>query len=280
MFTKRKSIAFTGAVAAVAALGLSVYTASAGATGAPSYTCTGGSIPGGTYSSLIVNGNCNVDDGDVHVVNNVTLKPNASLWVNFGGNNLTVGGSIQAGKNTNLILGCFGYAGTCFDNREESAMATATVKHDVVTSGARVVAIQGSHIGGSITQTGGGGGDDARTCEVNPQVSQSFDPPQSYYDSNSIGGDVTITGVHTCNLYLYNNSVGLSVTYTGNKTYETDGNKIDGNGIGRNLACVGNVPPPHVDNAYNYVHGLATGQCKNLVVPTTTTTATDGAPLG
>lgn len=279
MFSRRKSIAFAVSAAAVAALGLSVYTASADATAAPSYTCTGdgASVPGGTYSSLTIKGNCNVDDGDVHVVNNVTLKPNAALWQIWVGSDLTVGGSVSAGKNTTLVLGC-GYGFFCYN---VEGVATANIQHDIVTAGANTVQVVFSHIGGSVTQTGGGGGNNANTCEeVNADVSLSVTEPESTYYEDTIGGDVTITGVHTCFLEIYGSSIGQSVTYTGNKTYFSNGNEIEANHIARNLACVGNVPPPVDFGDTNFVAGLATGQCKNMASGITTTTVTVAAPRG
>jgi hypothetical protein len=281
MFSRRKSIAFAAAAAAVAALGLSVYTASAGATAAPPYTCNGGSIPGGTYSSLIVNGNCNVDDGTVHVIGDVTVKPNASLIAAFGGSDLIVGGSVNAGKNTNLVFGCSPYDFTCY-GESQGGYSTTTIQHDLVATGARAILVHGAHIGGSVTQTGGGGGLACGEPGAAPAVFVTINPAYTTYSDTSIGGDLTITGVKTCWLGVTRVDVGMSMTFTGNKTGDSDGNELVSNHIVRNLACVGNRPAPQIGDSggnLNFVGGLATGQCKKLAGVVKTTTFTDDAPV-
>lgn len=286
MFSRRKSIAIAASAAAVAALGLSVYTASAGATAAPPYTCQGGSIPGGTYSSLIVKGNCNVDDGDVRVVGDVSVQANASLFAVFGGSDLNIGGSLRAGKNATVVLGCDPYDFTCFGesaDQQEGGSSTTTIQHDLVASGARAILVHDSHIGGSVTQTGGGGGLSCGDGEMVADVSLSIEPPYTTYSDTNIGGDLTITGVHTCWMGITRVDVGLSMTYTGNKTGDPDGNEVVTNHIVRNLACVGNVPAPQIGDSggsLNFVGGLATGQCKKLAGVVKTITGTDEAPRG
>ena len=76
-FFRRGAVLVAGAL-----MTLGVATVSAGsASAAPSPgVCNGGSILGGVYSSLTVNGSCNVDSGTVIVTGNVTVKPESALY--------------------------------------------------------------------------------------------------------------------------------------------------------------------------------------------------------
>ena len=87
------------------AAGIAVATAS-GAPPPKGYTCSGGSIPGGTYASLTVTGTCAVDSGSVNVTNDATVEHGAALVAAFGGSDLAVGGDLLVRNNAILVLGC------------------------------------------------------------------------------------------------------------------------------------------------------------------------------
>ncbi len=94
-------------LAAVILAGASVGIGSAGvrAAGAAS-TCSGGSIPSGTYSSLSVSGACALDSGAVIVQGDVTVLSGGALFADFGGSDLTVGQNLNVNIGGVLILGC------------------------------------------------------------------------------------------------------------------------------------------------------------------------------
>src|SRR5690242_8969560 len=69
------------------------------------YTCTGGSIPAGSYSSLKISGVCTLDDGSVTVQGNVTVASGGLLIAAFGGSDLTVGQNLRVSSGGALVLG-------------------------------------------------------------------------------------------------------------------------------------------------------------------------------
>src|ERR1051325_3292975 len=98
--------AFLG-VAAVALLAAFLPTTAATATAAQgqAYSCTGGSIPGGSYSSVTISGVCAVDAGSV-TAQRVTVTDSGVLIAAFGGSDLTVGQNLRVSSNGVLVLGC------------------------------------------------------------------------------------------------------------------------------------------------------------------------------
>jgi hypothetical protein len=249
----RKWVSRAVAVAAAAGFAVVAQTGTANAQAAP-YTCHGGTVPSGTYSTLTVTGTCFVD-GDVYVNGDVTVTSNAAL-IQEDYSYLWVGGSIGAGSGAVLELGC------------EDFTCSAYIAHDLVASGANAVIVHDSYIGGSANQTGGGGGTQCPVFEAGIQPAIADGPGFSTYSDTTIRGNLTITGVRTCWMGLTRIWVGGSVTYTGNVTGDPDGNEIVSNYIKRNLACVGNRPAPQVGDSggsLNQVNGIASGQCADLV---------------
>lgn len=80
------------------------------------YTCPAGSIPPGTYGSILVTGICYMPAGNITVQGNVTVAPGALLDVVTPGDPTTgppvvpatvsIGGNVIVGKGAVLLLGC------------------------------------------------------------------------------------------------------------------------------------------------------------------------------
>src|SRR5438445_351361 len=98
--------------------------------------CTG-TLPPGTYSSIVVQSGACTINSSVVVTGGVTVNSNATL----NDNGASVGGTISAGTNSNLfIAGSGGYANT-----------NATVHGNITTSGAHQVSVNQANIGGNDT---------------------------------------------------------------------------------------------------------------------------------
>ncbi|HXI95860.1 MAG TPA: hypothetical protein VNG04_07020 [Candidatus Acidoferrum sp.] len=258
-----------GLVLAALAAGIAVASAS-GAPPPKGYTCSGGSIPAGTYTSLTVTGTCAVDSGNVNVTNNATVTTGAALVAAFGGSDLTVGGDLLVRNNGILVLGCEPEAFICFNDPDQVNGTLATndsVGHDLRATNALSVLAHHNTIGHNVSVTGGGGGAGPSACD---STALFGGPPFGTFEDNTIGHDASINGVHTCWLGFFRNSVSNDVRYNGNKTSDPDGNEVATNTIGGDLSCNGNNPKPQVGDsggAPNVVSGHARGQCKQLVGP-------------
>ena len=238
--------------------------ASATSTGA-AVTCHGGSIPSGTYSSLRIDGICTLDQGNVHVVHDVTIRGTGGLNAGFGGSNLTVAGDIVVNPKGLLVLGCEPVAFICFNDPDQTVGTLTTndwVHGSLLATGATLVVVHHSHLG-AVSQSGGGGG---VTCSVFP-LGPSGPPAYTDYEDNTIRGDATVVALRTCWSGFIRNWVGGSVVYSNNLLADPDANEVVTNVVVHNLVCTGNSPAVQVGDSGgspNTVGGRATGQCRLL----------------
>jgi len=251
------------------AAGIAVATAS-GAPPPKGYTCSGGSIPAGTYASLTVTGVCAVDSGSVNVTNDATVEHGAALLAAFGGSDLAVGGDLLVRNNAILVLGCEPEAFICFNDPDQVNGTLATndsIGHDLKANNALSVLAHHNTIGHDASVNGGGGGAGPSICDSGALFGG---PPFGTFEDNTIGHDASINGFHSCWLGFFRNTVSNDVNYNGNKTADPDGNEVETNTIGGDLSCNGNTPAPQVGDsggAPNVVSGHVRGQCKTLVGP-------------
>lgn len=233
--------------------------------------CSGGPIYGGTYSSYTVTGNCYLADGAYLVVlGNVTINPGAGLDATvYSTSSLVVRGSVNARGSSLFAMGC-SEAHPCQDNQPK-APGQDSVYGNVSLSGVHGAAINNAFIGGNLSETGGGAG-----------LAVDF-PPFSVKD-NEVDGNISITGLRTGWFGVIRNDVGGSVTITGNQSADSpndpfgmqqDSSEVVANTIGGNLSCTNNTPHAQFGDAadpvfpgdygWNYVRGIATGECASLV---------------
>lgn len=148
-----------------------------------SYTCSGGNIPSGTYSSIRVTGYCFVPSGLVKVRGDVTLARGAMLDATtpagFGTPQaanlpgiLQVGGNIEVGRGAVLFLGCDAaivcppgfstYPGPPGLYPDFPVLGYSNpgdvVRGDIESRGALGVVVHSVKIGGDASLIGGGGG--------------------------------------------------------------------------------------------------------------------------
>lgn len=236
------------------------------ANAASGYTCEGGSVPTGTYSSLTVAGVCTVDAGNVTVQHNVTVQPNAGLIALFAGSNLTVGGNVLVQQNAAAGLGCGPPDGQCFNDPGETPTLSndVSVSGNVIGSNALAVIIHNVNIGRNVVLSGGGGG--VNCTPVDLLQSPAF----SDVEDSMIGGNVVISGLQSCWLGFIRNNISGNAIFTNNTLADGDANEFVTNTIGRNLICHGNSPTPQYGDSggsEDVVGGRAIGQCTVFLSP-------------
>jgi len=260
---------FVGAALVAALLGTAGASANAAAHHDSGYTCTGGkwtgdpststfsNIPSGTYSSIRVDGVCNVAlHAVITVTGNVEVAPGAVLDAQSAPSTITIGGNVSAGEHSLLGLGC--QANTAHAPHpcaiESHGASTITVGGNVTATDAFLVLLNGITVGKNVTLTGGGGGDWAEK-------------------NNTVGGDFTISHVTPDWLGLEFNTIGHDANL--HKIWAVDpADKGNGavsvvvNIVGHDLSCT-DLGPRLSGGIFrgevNVVGHESTGQCKGLV---------------
>jgi hypothetical protein len=236
---------------------------SAPALAAPSggaYTCNGGDIPSGTYSSITVAGPCSVASGaTITVTGSVTVRSGAMLDAQSAPATITIGRNVTALKGSMLGLGCQppalvgNSAHPCATDPD--GHSTITVKGQITALGAMAVLLNGITVHGNVTAIGGG----------------SDEIPWSI-KNNVVDRNITVTGQTTEWVGVMFNRVGGNVTLIGITLHDPDpgapGVYIVQNKIARNLVCFDlkpGVSGGFVPGAVNVVGHKAVGQCTALV---------------
>ena len=285
--------------AAAALLGLVIapaLTASAAsaATAGGGYTCTGGNVPPGTYSSMLITGVCYAPAGTIVVRGNLTVAPGALLDAVTPGDpsakpvvpaTVLIGGNAFVGKNAVLVLGCSPNV-SC---SSPPGISFDRIGGNLTALDSQGVVFQSVTIGGNVTVLGGGsgaaGGASSGQCFNTAQYPipapwsedtalsnpQTGSPQYTDFEENSIGGNLTIAGQQTCWLGSFRNQVRGSLTYAKNVTSDPDGMEIANNLMGGSMTCLNNDPAVQYGDssaAPNLVGGFGSGQCGfNVVVP-------------
>jgi hypothetical protein len=280
----------------IAATGIALASAGAVASMAPAagpFLCKGSfGKPGvlkGTYpNGAIVKGVCSVKNGKAHVIGTLTVTNGAAFAAAFGRkhSSLTVTGDLVVGRGATVVLGCKanpdGSGFPCID--DPNAMTHPTLTSHGVVTGSLIensplgVIVHNSTIGGSIKETGGGGGLSCAPPTSGP-FAKLMSPVFSDYEDSTVGGNVGISGLKSCYLAVIRVNVHGNLGFTNNTLGDPDAIEIEADHVGKNLACRGNssvwdshetsrtsnfprAPQP------NTVHGKRSGQCV-LSTPTT-----------
>ncbi len=276
-----RSLLTSAAVVAAMVVPVVVFGPTQVASAAPSATtCTGtvgspGSLAGGTYSSVDVQGVCFVDAGQVVVTGNVSVDANTGALVaafatnhGTGTSGITVDGNITVASGGTLVLGCIASSFPCFDDPDMAAptlASPATVQGSISATGALGVVVHNTTIGTDAVQTGGGGGNGA-ACATTPGVfALLMSPAYSDYEDNTMSGNLRVSGVTSCWFGVERNTIGGSATFANNNFTIPNANEILSNHVAGNLLC-SNLMPAVAFNASasgssNVVGGFGTGQC-------------------
>jgi hypothetical protein len=208
------------------------------------HTCSGtpsspGVLSGNYPSGVVVSGACAVNNGPAHVVGSLTLNNGSVLIAAFGmkGSRLSVSGNVTVGQGATFLLGCNTTSFPCVDDPNQSAptlTSPGNVTGNITENAPLGVIVHSSTIGGSITETGGGGG---VNCNPTGPFAAFQSPVFSDYEDNTITGGVTITQVTSCWLGVIRNHIGKSLTISNNSMADPDAIEIEKNVIKRNLVC-------------------------------------------
>lgn len=263
-----------------------------------SQTCTGTvTSPGtlaGTYGNLVITGACVVDAGPVNVTGSLTIASGAALTAIFGLNdqtgsgnsNLTVHGNLTVESDGSLMMGCYslvvplwtgaGRLGNfpdfpCFDDPNPNAPTLNTqdvVDGNLVSDNPLGTVVHGATVRGNLVENGGGAG---TGCAAAGIFNQYFGLPEySDYASNTVDGNLVISGLNTCWLGAFRNTVRGNMQVTSN-IGAPDSTEIADNTVYGNLTCSGNNPAVELgdsDGGPNQVAGNATGECGfNVLLP-------------
>jgi hypothetical protein len=222
------------------------------------YTCTGGSIPSGNYSSITVTGFCDVvPDAVINVTGNINVAAGAVFDAQSAPSTITVGKNVTAAAGSILGLGCqpngAHAAHPCAI--EPDGHSVITIAGNVTTTDADTVLLNGITVNRNVTMTGGGG---------------EFPWP---IKNNTIGGNVTASTITPEWFGLLFNHIGGNATLTNIMSTDPEDEGFASvnvvlNTIGRNLNCNGLGPRlsgGFIPGAVNITGGKATGQCAGLV---------------
>lgn len=265
-----------------------------------SYTCAGSSLQspgvlaGGSYSSVIVKGFCEVNAGVAVVRDDLTVRPGGVLAAAFATNDRTrqgpseliVRGDLTVEKGGTAFLGCDAQEFSCLDDQGPNGptlSAPVVVHGDIRANQALGVVLHHGTIGGDIVENGGGGGTSCNPSGVFA-VFPSPVPVFTAIELSRIGGDVRVSRYDSCWLGVENNHIGGDVRLINNQLADPDAVEIQSNVIRDDLVCFRNsmvwdsgdesmalfprTPAP------NTVHGDRVGQCV-LASPTSA-----GGPSG
>jgi hypothetical protein len=260
-----------GSLAVAAALALPTGTAMAAGShtqGSVRYTCTGGdlasgnftSIPSGNYASITVTGVCNIQpDAVINVVGNINVAPGGVLDAQSAPSTITVGHNVTAGSGSFLGMGCqptntIGQFAGIPCAVEPDGHTIITVGGNVTATDANTVLLRSLTVGRNVTLIGGGG-----------EIPWSI-------KGNTIGRNLTIIGVTANWLGVQFNRIRRNATLI-NITATDPGDPtrtvaVVENTVGRNLICFGLAPGVSggfIPGEVNHVGHKAIGQCAALV---------------
>ncbi|QZY52477.1 hypothetical protein [Leucobacter tenebrionis] len=224
--------------------------------GGGSYTCTGGSVPSGSYSELTIAGMCDVGSGaEIAVSGNLVVASGAVFDAQSAPSSITVGRNVTASSGSLVGLGCQpavpGNSGhPCAT--DPNARSTIAVRGNITLDGAIGVFLNGLDVGGNVTISGGGS-----------------DIPWSI-KNNTVAKNITVSGITEEWLGVMWNRVSgnvtlQNVTMTGSD--DATGSGVNSvfvvrNEIGRNITCSGLTPG--VFGYGNTIGKNAVGQCAVL----------------
>ena len=226
-----------------------------------SYTCTGGEIPSGNYTSLTVAGHCSVPgDAVITVARNVVVQRGAVLDAQSAPAAIYIGGNVTAKSGSTVGLGCQpaslvgNSAHPCTAEGFEEGHSDITVHGNITITDAADVALNGITVDRNVTVTGG---DSSGYWSIK---------------NNTVRQNVTVTDVTVAWMGIMFNQVDGNVALTRITVVDehpgAPGVYVVKNKIGRNLTCTqltpgvsGGFDPTGV----NIVGNNATGQCADLV---------------
>ncbi len=252
------------------------------------YVCTGGSIPAGSYNSILVTGVCSTPSGTVVVRHDLTVGRKALLDAVTPGDppgpnaqlpaTVLVGGNVSVGAGAVLLLGCSPDQGC------NGGVNYDRIGGNLTGVGDLAVVVHSASIAGNVSLLGGGGGvagaPGSGACFAAPtpapwssDTALNGSPVFSDFEDSTIGGSYTVAGVRTCWLGTFRTHIAGNTTWVGNRTSDPDGNELATNSTAGSMICLSNIPATQFGDSGgspNIVGRQAIGQCGfNVVLPKT-----------
>jgi hypothetical protein len=270
--TSRRRVRLSAAALATAGLAMIASPALA-ATAAPQHlapygqlTCGAGPIEPGTYTSILVTGNCWLTDFGTVVVNGDLRVAHDAKFNAVTAGTLVVDGSFFSGTNSITDIGCNvkSVGPPCTSNSSDVVMG------NVYSDNALEMSWHSVTVGGWYDIVGRNQYTDNTDCS---QTDPTGTPDYFTFEDGSVGGNFSYDGNRTCWMGLFRTHVGGNVYILHNHTNTTvpgikfDSPEIATNTIAGSLNCSGNTPPPTFGDSKGKPNKAAKGkfgQCKNL----------------
>jgi len=274
-----------GLAATAALLGAGGYAAAAPASAAASgpYVCSGTlSSPGvlaGKFGNVEVSGFCAVNGGPATVYGDLTVRAGGALVAAFalndvtghGTSNLIVDGSLHIDRGGAMVLGCLPTSFPCIDDPDPNNPTLSShdrIGHDLTSYRPLGVVVHNTRIGGSVSETGGGGG---FNCNPTGVFAAFGSPVYSDYEDMDIVGGLSVDHLTSCWLGVARVHLGGGLRIVNDRLNDPDAIEIIANNVGQNLVCRGDTmtwdSADLTENLFprepepNIVHGKRFGQC-------------------
>jgi hypothetical protein len=285
-------LAALGLLGAGGAIGGASLAAAASATQCSGTGAKPGVLKGNISGNVVVSGACTVNAGNATVHGSITVSAGGALFAISAHNDTThsgtsvlhVTGNLVLGKGASAALGCFATSFPCTDDpNQKNPTLNGPVKigGNVIAHAPLGLLVHDGTIGGSVAETGGGGG---VNCKPQGPFAAFKSPVYSDFEDTSVAKGLTIQSLHSCWLGVLRVHVGGSMLLAGNQLADPDAIEVGSNVITGNLACTGNsmvwdtsdAGPKLYPRVFkgNTVHGKRSGQCVK------SSPTTKGGPTG
>ena len=148
------------------------------------YNCRGGDIPPGTYSWMVITGQCYMPVGTVTIRDDLTVAPGALLDAVTPGDPVAgpvvpatvfIGGNVWVGAGAVLLLGC----SPNISCSNPPGITNDRIGGSLTGWGALGVVVHSASVGGSVALLGGGGGANCNTTPPTPPSTATAPAPWS-----------------------------------------------------------------------------------------------------
>jgi len=230
------------------------------------YTCEGGPIPAGTYTSLTVTGNC-LFGGDVTVNGNVTVADGAVLNDHAFSlaTHVVINGNVKVGKGAVLGLGTY----------NPVAVQDTTVNGNITAEKPLTLYLSFTTVHGNVVSNGGGSSTDFRNFPIKDNTIDGNLVIQDWHGGwigvirDHVGGNVIVSKNGSVMMELPEDCDAEAGECTGaGPGFDPDSTEVQTNWIDGNLICKANSPVAQVNaldgGQPNVVGGQAIGECADL----------------
>jgi hypothetical protein len=231
------------------------------------YTCSSGILEPGSYSSVVVIGNCSLTDfGTVQISGVLRVAHDATFNAQTNGT-LIVDGNFSSGTNSITDIGCntVSVGPPCTTDSSDVIMGDVYSDHSLEMNFHNVT-VEGSYEVNSPS-------DDYPNNTDCSMTDPSGEPDFMTFEDGSVAGNFTYSDVYTCWMGLLRAHIGGSVFILNNRTNTTvpgiayNSPELATNVINGKLVCTGNDPKPTFGDSHgkpNIARKGKFGQCKHL----------------